>query len=54
MQQANNYFSQLAGIDVSAHVEHKGPFSYLSWPYAVAQLRQFDAEATWEADIMIG
>lgn len=30
------------------HVEKKGGFSYLSWPYAVAQLRQFDPTATWE------
>ncbi len=48
MQQEHNYFSELAGIDVSAHIEHKGQFSYLSWPYAVAKLRKFDAEATWE------
>lgn len=43
-----NYFAQLAAVDVSDHVEKKGQFSYLSWPYAVAQLRQFDETATWE------
>ena len=43
-----NYFSELAAINVSEHVEKKGQFSYLSWPYAVAKLRSFDDTATWE------
>lgn len=43
-----NYFSQLAAVDVGEHIERKGQFSYLSWPFAVAQLRQFDETATWE------
>ena len=43
-----NYFSQLNGINVSEHVEKKGQFSYLSWPFAVAQLRNADPTATWE------
>ena len=43
-----NYFAELAAINVSEHLEKKGQFSYLSWPYAVAQLRQFDDHATWE------
>ena len=43
-----NYFSRLSQIDVSAHVEKKGAFSYLSWPFAVAQLRLADPLATWE------
>lgn len=43
-----NYFAQLATVDVTGHIEKKGQFSYLSWPYAVAQLRQFDETATWE------
>lgn len=42
-----NYFSQLAQINVNEHIERKGQFSYLSWPYAVAQLRQFDPAAIW-------
>jgi hypothetical protein len=29
-------------INVNDHVEKKGQFSYLSWPYAVAQLRLAD------------
>ena len=43
-----NYFSQLAAVNVGEHIERKGQFSYLSWPFAVAQLRQFDDTATWE------
>ena len=41
-------FKQLAAIDVSRYVEKKGQFDYLSWPYAVAQLRLADPEARWE------
>jgi hypothetical protein len=43
-----NYFTQLSAVNVSEHVEKKGQFNYLSWPYAVAQLRMFDETATWE------
>lgn len=46
--ETQNYFSQLAAINVADQVEKKGQFSYLSWPYAVAQLRHFDDTATWE------
>lgn len=42
-----NYFTKLNRINVSEHIEKKGQFSYLSWPYAVAQLRQADPTATW-------
>lgn len=49
MKAANdNYFCQLAAINVSDYVEKKGQFAYLSWPYAVSQLRQFDPQAVWE------
>jgi hypothetical protein len=43
-----NIFRDLLQIDVSKHVEKKGQFSYLSWPYAVSQLRLADPQATWE------
>lgn len=45
-----NYFAELASVNVGEHVEKKGQFSYLSWPFAVAQLRQFDATATWTVE----
>lgn len=44
----DNYFVELSKIDVTTHVEKKGQFSYLSWPFAVSQLRQFDPVATWQ------
>lgn len=43
-----NHFEKLAAIDVSEHVERKGNFSYLSWAWAVDQLRRHDPSATWE------
>ena len=43
----SNYFVELSRINVNEHVERKGAFSYLSWPFAVSQLRQFDPVATW-------
>jgi len=44
----NNYFSILNGISLSELIEKKGQFNYLSWPHAVAKLREFDPEANWE------
>lgn len=43
-----NYFSKLSKLNVSDHLEKKGQFTYLSWPYAVEQLRLADPAATWE------
>lgn len=45
---SDNYFARLNAINVNERVEKKGGFSYLSWPYAVAQLRLADPTATWE------
>jgi hypothetical protein len=42
-----NYFNELNAVDVSAHVEKKGSFSYLSWAYAVAELKKRHPEASW-------
>jgi hypothetical protein len=44
----DNYFARLNQINVSDHIERKGEFAYLSWPYAVAQLRLADPTAFWE------
>ena len=41
-------FRALFQIDVAKYVEMKGQFSYLSWPFAVAQLRLADPTAYWE------
>jgi hypothetical protein len=43
-----NYYTDLAKIDVSEHIEKKGKFSYLSWAWAVDQLRRIHPTATWE------
>ena len=48
MTEQVNYFARLNAINVSEHIEKKAGFSYLSWPYAVAQLRLADPAATWE------
>lgn len=47
-QEHQNYFAQLSAINVTEHLEKKGSFTYLSWPFAVQQLRTFDETATWE------
>ena len=43
-----NYFRELQGVDCSKHIEKKGGLSYLSWPFAVAQLKALHPDATWE------
>lgn len=48
MSASINHFARLSAINVSEHIEKKGGFSYLSWPFAVAQLRLADPSATWE------
>ena len=48
MEQQANYFTELYKIDVSKHIEKKGKFSYVSWPFAVAELKKRHPEATWE------
>lgn len=48
MTARKNHFEDMLKIDVSAHVEQKGKFDYLSWPYAVAELCKADPAATWE------
>ena len=48
MNESVNHFARLSAINVSDHIEKKGGFSYLSWPYAVSQLRLADVSAVWE------
>ena len=49
-----NHFTKLNRINVSEHIEKKGQFSYLSWPFAIAQLRQADPTATWQVERFAG
>lgn len=43
-----NYFLELARVDCSKHIEHKGGLSYLSWPWAVQELLRRHPDATWQ------
>jgi hypothetical protein len=42
-----NYFTELDLVDVTKHIEKKGKFSYLSWAYAVRELKKRHPSATW-------
>ena len=42
-----NYFTELDQLDVTRHIEKKGRFSYLSWAYAVRELKKRHPSATW-------
>lgn len=44
----SNYFIELSKINVSEHMEKKGRFNYLSWVFAVSELRKNHPDATWE------
>jgi hypothetical protein len=48
MTESVNHFARLNALNVSEHIERKGNFSYLSWPWAVEQLRLADPTATWD------
>ena len=43
-----NYFAELNKVDVTKEIEKKGQFNYLSWAYAVRELKKRHPEATWE------
>ena len=42
-----NYFTELDRVDVTKHIQKKGRFSYLSWTYAVRELKKLHPTATW-------
>ena len=46
-KKTTNYFTELDHVDVTNHIEKKGKFSYLSWPYAVRELKKRHPSATW-------
>jgi hypothetical protein len=48
MTDERNPFADLLKLDVSKHLEKKDGFTYLSWPYAVAEVLRDDPRATWE------
>ena len=42
-----NPFVELNKVDVSKYVEKKGKFNYLSWAYAVRELKKVCPDASW-------
>tara|TARA_R100001530_G_scaffold134185_2_gene108577 strand:- start:270 stop:851 length:582 start_codon:yes stop_codon:yes gene_type:complete len=40
-------FAELNKVDVSKYVEKKGQFNYLSWAYAVRELKKVCPDASW-------
>ena len=46
-KKTTNYFTALDHVDVTKHIEKKGQFSYLSWAYAVRELKKRHPSATW-------
>ena len=46
-KKTTNYFTELDQVDVTRHIEKKGKFSYLSWAYAVRELKKRHPSATW-------
>jgi hypothetical protein len=48
MSTETNYFAELNKVNCAEHVEKKNGFSYLSWPFAISELRKRHPSATWE------
>ena len=46
-KKTTNYFTELDLVDVTRNIEKKGKFSYLSWAYAVRELKKRHPSATW-------
>lgn len=44
----DSIFEKGVVLDVTQHIEKKGRFSYLSWAWAVQELRKLDHGAKWE------
>lgn len=47
LKRPRNPFESLYSVNCSKHIEKKNGFSYLSWPFAVAELRKHCPDATW-------
>lgn len=45
---SESIFEKGLKLDVTKHIEKKGRFNYLSWAWAVQELRKLDSKATWE------
>jgi len=51
MQQVKSVFKTLADVDCSNHIEKKGKFSYVSWAWAWALVKQNYPDATFEKHV---
>ncbi|OUW96282.1 MAG: hypothetical protein CBD97_01690 [Pelagibacteraceae bacterium TMED237] len=47
-KEKTNYFTELDKVNVTEEMEKKGQFNYLSWAYAVRELKKRHPETTWE------
>tara|TARA_R110002051_G_scaffold173791_2_gene244081 strand:+ start:1847 stop:2578 length:732 start_codon:yes stop_codon:yes gene_type:complete len=45
-----NYFEKLNSVNVTEYIEKKGRFNYLSWAYAVRELKKVHPKAYWEVE----
>ena len=45
---SESVFAKGLKLDVTKHIEKKGRFNYLSWAWAVQELRKLDPKAIWE------
>ena len=45
---SDSAFDKLSKINVTEHIEKKGQFSYLSWPFAISEISKVDPSVTWE------
>jgi hypothetical protein len=45
---SESIFEKGLKLDVTKHIEKKGRFNYLSWAWAVQELRKLDPKAEWE------
>ena len=43
----DNYFAKLNGINVNGHTEEKNRLTYLSWPWAWAEVKKLFPDTTY-------
>lgn len=47
-KEQNNYFTELYTVNVGEHIEKKNGLSYVSWPYAWAEVKKRHPDATYQ------
>ncbi len=51
MKEKNSVFENLFGINVGDHIEKKNGLSYISWPYAWAEIKKKYPDASYEVEL---